>query len=183
MNSKLNSNSNVRYNSSNDMVEIKIDDTWQEWKTANLQGNYLYKDGEIIAELDATSYTVGSYTQNIVAFGMERILLSLKARTTGTVSAVLGCANNMDLTDFSKLCLEYTYNGTVYTNEVSLENITNGYIYFGITSPNVTYINVTLGVSSVKTSVNSNQLVANNARYEFDVKPGVNVYINKVWLE
>lgn len=87
--------STVRYNETNDTIELKAGNEWIEWKNAGLQGEYIIRDGVLNSD-----YTFSAYYDTTMSVVQEsdRVVFKKPSTTPGAL-----VANGIDMTSYSKL--------------------------------------------------------------------------------
>lgn len=169
----LNNNLNFRYNQDTDMLEILFNEEWHPWKYANLQANYLYKDGE-----EFTAWVVSGYTQHadltLQSAVKNASSISLNVTATGKVSFI-GTNDIIDLSKYNELLIESTYNGSEHTDVINITDVVNGYIAI--------YLSNTTSASTIVCRVlKTKNLSGTTYAYisETLISGGTNVYKNMV---
>lgn len=124
--SELNSNFGVRYNEQTDMIEIYYNGEWKEWKSASLQAFYLYKDGNEIVDVtngwSNVKYDDKYYNPSLTTITKGASYIELTTYSPNTTyenigTIVLYTTNKVDLTEYSKIGIEYELNcNNLYTS-------------------------------------------------------------------
>ena len=125
----IKTNSNIRYNSSSDSVEIYYNNTWNIWKLVGFLYKYLFKAYDACIEETCGwngygYYHSGSSTAVLVptvSLG-EQLYAYITATDVNAKTGVLISENAIDLSDYNTLVINYSYEiqTTVSSNYISL---------------------------------------------------------------
>lgn len=117
---------NMRYNEETDMVQIKYNDSWVDWESANLQALKLYTTGVmnvpiISSEVAATGMT----NQNTVVFDVASI--SIPAASKGKYNGII-TNDKINLSGRSQLIAEIEVDGVASTQIMNISTVDAAYI-------------------------------------------------------
>ena len=128
LNNALEEAGTVRYNPLNDIVEVKYNGEWHEWKTGNMQTFYLYNEGEEVVDLDLNGYILDTNTTKCVpSRNADTISLTALASTVYS-SATVFTNEKFDLRDYTRLYALITNNGKIYQLDLDVTDVSEGYI-------------------------------------------------------
>ena len=180
------------YNEDTDYFGITYNGKWNNVLFAGLQLYYLYENGNEFTEktggFSADGYSIhsaiptnGSVTKNDSNISLTVANISLNGRA----GIIIGTANMVNLSKYSKLCAIYNWGGIEKSIEVDISSLSSGYVllYLDHNYYNEGHvINFFLSCSTSKNRAEENRLNANYESQNYDSKY-LTVNIEKVWLE
>ena len=99
----------VRYNPSNDMIELKFNGKWYEWKKAFLQAISIYAEGVINTDLVGDLIDSGSAgTSGSVSFDTNCITINASGTTSSARRQTVRSENTINLTDIETICADFS---------------------------------------------------------------------------